>query len=223
MPTCHQPAIQEKDLEIQVGELFQAVRLPDPLAEWLKKWIVTQHQNESANRLQDLERLQQEYANTQRLQDRLLDAFLKGLITEEEYQRRKREKEDETLLLREKIEGFEYRVKRWEESVIEAFDFSILPITEKTDPHVRKTWLAKIASKLILDNKKLSVEMKKPYQLVSQINLAVQADLESFETMKTRMDKKENSSLLDEFPLWRVRVHDVGTYFMTHPTSQLTI
>lgn len=47
--------------------------------------------------------------------------------------------------------------------------------------------------------------------------------MESFETMKTRMVEKKNPSVLDEFSLWRARVHEVGTYFMSHPTIELTI
>ena len=202
---CNQPVITEDGLETQIMEKFNSVKLPDPLAEWIKKWLIMQHGDESRSRQNDLERLQREYAGVQKHQDRLLDVFIKSLITEEEYQRRKQEKEDELLLLKEQIDGFEHRVKQWEESMIEALDFSSLPLGRGVDPITSKMLLRKIASKIILSDKKLEIELKKPYQLVLKVGQAVSADMRSFETMKLRMDKQENPSLLDEFSLWRVR------------------
>ncbi len=202
---CSKPAIQEMDLEKQVSAMLNSVRLPRPLASWLRDWIVSANEEETLDKQKDLENLQAEYKRVQTIMDRLLDAYLKGLIVDEEYQRRKKEKEDELFLLKEKVEGFEYRAKEWEKSMLEAFDFSSLSSYPDQSPDVRKQILRRVASKLILDDKKLSVEVRKPYQLLQEINSLVEQEKDCFETMKTRMDEKKNPSVLDEFSLWRVR------------------
>lgn len=66
---------------------------------------------------------------------------------------------------------------------------------EKVDSPHRKAFLRWIASKLILKDKKL----------LTKINVLVDENSTAFETMKTRMEYKENPSLLDEFPLWQGR------------------
>ncbi len=204
---CEQPVIEEGELEKQIIRALKAVRLPHPLAVWLKDWLPLQHEYEARTRLKDLEALQKEYATGQIFLDRLLDAYLKNLIVEEEYQRRKKEKEDAMFLVKENIEGFEHRVKRWEESLIEAFDYSMLPPEKTEDPKspLSKTLLQQIASKLVLHDKNLAIDLKKPYVLLGEINTLVNQNMDSFETMKTRMAITKNPSLLDEFPVWQGR------------------
>jgi hypothetical protein len=210
---CRQPVIEEGELEKQVIRALKSARLPHPLAAWLKNWLPLQHEHEAHTRLRDLETLQKEYSNAQIFLDRLLDTYLKNLISEEEYQRRKKDKENMMLLAKEKIEGFEHRVKRWEESLIEAFDYSMLPPEKTSDPKspLSKTLLQQIASKLVLHDKNLAIDLKKPYVLLGEINTLVNQNQDCFETMKLRMDKQENPSLLDEFPLWQGLVMNVRT------------
>ena len=63
--------------------------------------------------------------------------------------------------------------------------------------------MSQIASKLVLHNKSLAIDLKKPHVLLGEINTLVNQNMDSFETVKTRMALTKNPSLLDEFPVWQ--------------------
>ena len=77
-----------------------SARLASPIASWLKKWLPMRHEHEAKSRQQDPVQLQKEYSNGQVFLDRSPDTYLKELITEEEYRRRKKEREDALHLVK---------------------------------------------------------------------------------------------------------------------------
>jgi hypothetical protein len=167
---CHQPAIERRDLEQQIVERLSRIQISDRLEEWAVKYLQEVNTQESEDRTQVRQSLQKAYNQTQSQLDRLLNMCLSDLISDEEYRQEKHKLLQERARLQEKLGDTEHRADTWRTLAENTFVFARYARYwfEHGSLEDKKTILSALGSNLILKDKKLLIQAKKPFLLIEE-------------------------------------------------------
>ncbi len=181
---CHEKVIEEKELEKQALDLVLQIHLPTPLSEWIKQWARQGHQQETFINQLELETLNKERERLAKRLSNLTTYFLDETLTRQDYERERPKLEAELQGILVKLETNTERAKEWEQAVCDALDLAALARTvyqSSQDPEIKRLILKALGSNFVLSQKQLTIELKKPFQVIAnhQIELAstVEADL----------------------------------------------
>jgi|GEM_PF-6652353 len=106
---CSQRSLAVQDFEGQVDRLLQKITIPENLSKWAIKWIQNEHAQEVTDRTNIKDNLQALDTSVQKKIDNLLDTLLAGLISDEEYQRKKDSLLQEQQNVRRKLQETDTR------------------------------------------------------------------------------------------------------------------
>ena len=215
--TCSQPSIRKEDLEKQVIQCLSNIEISEKFKNWALRYLKEISDKETDTRTTIYQSLQNAYNKAQKELDRLLGLKLRELITDEEYLRKKGELLKEQKALKEKLEDTEHRAGHWLELSEKTFIFAHYARKwfEKGTLEDKKIILDTIGSNLILKDKKLFIDNKKPFFFIKK-GLKVLPPLKAgFEPVKKRENKAENTASLTPNLTMRGIVDDVRTYWMT--------
>ncbi len=173
---CTQPYIRAELLEEQVMKYLDGLQLSPRFVEWAIKWLQVMHGKQEKLREAKYKTIEQAYQEVVKKIVRVVDLTLSGMLTAEEGILKKQELEVEKKRLSEELEMIDTHVSEWSSLAIQTFDL-VKNIKERfTSGSIeqRKTILRVIGSNLILKDKTIQIEIRKPFEyiqkVVSQLN-----------------------------------------------------
>lgn len=190
---CGQRTIRLETLEEQIAKTLSQVQIDDEFRDWALKNLRAVHDQETRTR-QSIDRsLDHSFRDTQKQQDTLVGLRLRGLLTDEEFSKKKQELVGEELRLKEQLGDTESRAHRWLELSERAFlfanqapkRFAAASLDEKREI------LIAFGSNLILEDRKLRIQLQKPFSLIAEGS---------------------------RFSTWLPLVDGLRTFFTEHPT-----
>lgn len=165
---CRQPYVNAIELEQQVMTFLNGLELSPKIVEWAVKWLNELHRTQADVRIAKYKHVENAYEETLRKLDKIVDLVLNGMLTVEEGKAKKGELELEKKKLSEQLEKIDNHADTWNALTIDTFDF-VKNIKERFANGTieqRKTILRTIGSNLVIKNKKLTIEVRKPFEII---------------------------------------------------------
>ena len=162
---CNQPYLSLDDIEAQIAVFLQEIRLPDRFHYWAQqrlKRTLNQKQQDHETQKESLQRAQA--ANARELQN-LTKLRIRDLLTDEEYLKERQELERAQLGFTQKLDALAKRDARFEPSQrIVSFNNCLVDRFMKGNLQRKRIILTTVGSNLVLENKKLSIDVRKPFR-----------------------------------------------------------
>jgi DNA invertase Pin-like site-specific DNA recombinase len=192
-PNCSQKTIRQEELEKQIIDILGGIELPPEFCQWALDVLRLENQRESEDRNKILANLQKQYNACIQKIDNLIDMMASGLISEDEFLRRKTEASQEKMRFQELLNDADSRVDSWLDKTETLFDFATSAKEKFKNGSVddKRVILASLGSNLLLKDGKLSVSLEKPLELLRSASTDVRNILTMLEPLKNRMNKEK--------------------------------
>ena len=175
---CPESVVKADDVENRAEQIVNEIVLPRPLAEWIKAWAKYGHKQEVFFTQLEFETLHKERECILKRLQSLTGYLLDGVLGKDEYEREKPKLQDELQKVEVRLACNKERIEEWERAVCDVLDLSVIAkrAYENGSAEDKKLILRAIGSNFVLSGKKLVVEVKKPFQVISnnQIILTTQ-------------------------------------------------
>lgn len=170
-PLCRQKCLSSEEIEKQINERIARISISVKFKEWAIKYLRELHEAETASQQEIIQAQQKAYQecvleidNLVRLKTAPSNAD-GSRLSDEEYGRRRVELLKIKKNLEEQLNDAGHRVEQQLRLSEQTFEFAttVQERFAKGDPKTKKEILATIGSNLILKDKKLIIEAKKPF------------------------------------------------------------
>ena len=162
---CNQPYLSLNDIEAQIAAFLGEIRLPDRFHRWAQQRLertLNQKQQDHKAKIESLQRAQA--ASARELQN-LTKLRIRELLTDEEYLKERKELERQQLGFTQKLDALAKRDARFEPSQrIVSFNSCLVDRFMKGNLQRKRIILATVGSNLVLENKNLSIDVRKPFR-----------------------------------------------------------
>jgi DNA invertase Pin-like site-specific DNA recombinase len=169
---CDQGSIEEKELERQILDYLETIRISKPFLEWAVKVLKELEEQEAAQVDQVRASLQRRITACEREKQELVGLRLRGLLTDEEFGQKKGELENEKLSLQESLDGLQDKATVVTEQCEAILDFarSAKNRFRHGSDGVKRGILEAIGSNHVLMDGMLRIQAKKPLQCIKKHN-----------------------------------------------------
>lgn len=168
---CTQPYIRAEELERQVLDYLDRLQMSPLFVEWAIKWLKVMHGKQEELRAAKYNTTEQAYQEVVKKITRLVDLTISGMLTAEEGTLKKQELELEKKRLSEELGKIDIHVSEWSTLAIQTFDL-VKNIKERFangSIEQRKTILRVIGSNLILKDKAIQIEIRRPFEYIQEV------------------------------------------------------
>lgn len=206
---CTQQPLTQYLLEKQVVDLLSKIEIHEEFKNWAIEYLKYAHEKEQQDRFVITKNLQNTYNEAQKKIDRLLNAYINGLITDEnKFKNKKDELLKEKEIIKQRLESSDYRANKWIEECENSFSFSynLKKRFQSGSIEVKKQILTTIGSNFIIKNKKIAIGLNKPYFIFKDAKENEEKYLVSLEPVEKLDIPSEMAHLAKENPLWLPRV-----------------
>ncbi len=197
-PNCTQKSVEEKVLGAQIADVLSSIEIPPEFHQWAMGVLREQNEQESLSRKVIISSQKRSYDAVCSKLENLIDLRASGEITAEEFTRRRNSLQAEKINLETVINDVHQRVDDWLDTAEKYFSFAeqARDTFEKGDLATRKGILASLGSNLTLKDRKLSVCLPKPLELMRTASLTLKDSPERLEPVKKplRSTRKGNFS-----------------------------
>ncbi|MFA6255087.1 MAG: recombinase family protein [Patescibacteria group bacterium] len=168
LPTCSQKTVEVRDLELQIVNQLIKIKIPETFKDIALEYLDKMNDQETEDRQKIYDNQQRTCESLERQLDNLLNMKIKDQIDDEQYKQKKTELTGQLNKIREAMRGTEHRADNWRELVKKTFDFACNATYafEHGDLETKKAILTTIGSNLTLKDKKLTIELNKPFSIV---------------------------------------------------------
>ena len=182
-------SVRVEVLEAQIMALLEEITILPQFKDWAIELLRKQHLEEMKHQSTLIDEQKDEYKNLNHRLNNLLTLRLDNEITKEEYDVQKKHYQCELVRKEIEIRNTEQRTKEWFSLAERAFEFacSAKEKFEKGDIEIKKSILSALGSKIVLMDKKLSVD-KASWLIPIQ---------KSYPALKAEFSRLENSETLD--------------------------
>jgi DNA invertase Pin-like site-specific DNA recombinase len=218
---CSQKVIRLEELEQQIVEYLERISVPKTLLECTLNYLERIKANEKDTSGNVTSSLQKAYDACERKLSNLTQIRLGELIDDEEYVNEKKRLLNEKIRLETQLQGED---NSWERSVdLTAKTFQFACEAKKCflegSLQQKKLIVQSIGSNFLLKDKKLSIDVSKPFVLIQNGLAMVGKENERFEHTNNRTNTIELVASGAKFQLWCTVVDDVRTYFQNCKTE----
>ncbi len=166
LTNCKQKYVREEELAAQIKKFIQKVSL---CADWTKKILEQLEKDKNSavqSSLPQQQNLQNKITEVDNKINKLIDIYLEGTITLEEYQRKKESFINEKKVLQENLKDFAAGANNWFEPAKEFVTLlnSAHCAMEERNLESQKEFLKKIGSNFILKERRLVFSSESPYR-----------------------------------------------------------
>jgi len=218
-PNCGQGSIEAKEFERQIDGYLARIHISDRFKNWAIKYLKEENEMEVTSRETILNSQRRAYDSCLKKLNNLLQLKISplntdgGLLSDEEYAKRKTELVKEKIRLEEIQNDTGGRVERWLDAVEQTFGFACHARNwfAKGNPEEKTRILQALGSNLILKDKKLHIQLKKPLVLIEKVTKGVPQARAGFEPENKGPNKRELEQIYAQSPTVRGLVDDVRT------------
>ena len=149
-------------------DYLRLIALPPEWADWMIQEIEAEQDKDTDCRQDCLQSFRSQIAANDTKLERLMQAYLDKVLSLDEYRQGKNELIERKQELKEKLTATEANRGNWFEPAIRFVKATkqALFLTENGSDEQRRDFLRKVGSNLTISNRHLSVEPRKPWQLV---------------------------------------------------------
>ncbi len=200
---CSQLSIEKKELEKQIAEVLKGIEVPETFKEWAFDWIRDENKNESRDRNRIILNHQKQYQSCIKRIDNLIDMRANEEIDEKEFKNKKFELKREKKEIKKKLNDCDKGIDDWleEVSLLLGFAENARFRFETGNLQIKKEILVALDSNLLLKDRKLFVKAQKPLLKVKEAVPEVRAIYDSFEPVKSGLDKAKIKVLFAQNPI----------------------
>jgi hypothetical protein len=192
-PRCTQKSIGSEELERQVDAFLNRLTISERFRKWAVTYLHELHDKEIASRNEVIKSQQRAYEECLRRLDSLVKlktspSNLDGSqLSDEEYGNQRVQLLKQKANLEELLQDTGHRVEQWLKLTEQTFEFARTARDRfaKGDYLVKKEILLAVGSNLILRDKKLCIEAKKPFLLLESCFPGHADKTQTFEPEKT--------------------------------------
>jgi hypothetical protein len=174
--TCRQQQLSYTELQNQVANYLNSIAIPLEFLEWAVQSLREQNKLEEGNRNTILTNMRNNHQNVIDRIDCLINNFTspenisRELISDEDMKRQKNTLLKEKADIEKEMEHTHRRVNEWVDLTIKSFNFATYAGIwfEKGDYETKTSILRALGQTFILKDKKLILELKKPYLVIQK-------------------------------------------------------
>ncbi len=171
IPRCTQKVVSGDVLEAQIDQFLARIQISEKFRDWALKYLHELHEKEHATRNEIIQAQQKAYNDCVRRIDNLVklktspDNGDGNLLSDDEYGRQRNHLLKEKAALEEMLNDAGHRIDQWVKLSERTFEFActVRERFAKGDAKTKKEILSTVGSNLILKDKILSIEAKKPF------------------------------------------------------------
>lgn len=191
---CRQPSLEVKELEQQIDAYLARIQIDEELEAWALKFLNEVNDREIEDRTAVYHSLQKAYNQTQKYLDNLTQMRYRDLIGDEEYRRERDRLRAGLASLKERLEDTEHRATRWLETGEQVFTFACHAREwfQRGTLEEKRTILEILGSNLLLKDKKLVLDVQKPFLRLEEGLKVLNTAPASLEPLKTVGLMREN-------------------------------
>lgn len=173
-PRCPQKAVSRQELERQIDQYLARIQISPLFKQWAIKYLHELHEGDRQSRNDMIQTQQKAYTQCLRQIDNMVKLKTSpnttdgSLLSDKEYGQQRLALLKEKAALEELLNDAGHRVEKWLTLSEEIFEFACTAREQfnKGDPMAKKQILMTVGSNLILKDKKLSIEARKPFFLL---------------------------------------------------------
>ena len=212
---CTQPTIRAEELERQTKGYLERIYIPESLVE-LGLDYLKDEQKEHLKKESILRgSLEKAHSDSLRRLENLNQMRLRELISDEEYLGEKRKLLDEKIRLEENLNSKGIGLNKVYDLTVKTFKFAheALEKFEGGTPEIKKAIIHAIGSNFLLRDRKLSIDVDKPFQLIENTLNALSPEINRLQLSKNEMNIRQLTLPRPQFLVWCRLVNDVRTFF----------
>jgi len=227
-PNCSQKSIGENVLEGQINHYLSQIHISEAFKNWAIKYLKEENDKEARSREKVFATQRRAYDNCIKRIENLFQLKISplningDLLSDEEYAKQKSELIKEKARLEEILNDAEYRVEKWLEVGEQIFDFACYAKYWFKNGTVEQKGviLNALGSNLSLKDKKLFIELKKPFRDIGEVAEMVPQASGAFEPANLGLTEQNLEETFATSPVvYRLR-DKVRTWIMTESTAQ---
>ena len=186
-PSCRQPAITSAELEQQILSILDKIEISPEIHKWAMSVLRDENAAQERQRGAEIIIQRREYDTCRRRIGRLIDMRSNGELTAEEYAGRRSALLAEKERLEGAIQGIQKSVDRWIEKAEKVLTFTELARDRflKGDSAQKRTITSCLGSNLLLQDRKLLVDLHAPLLAACELAQPPSADHSRFEPTST--------------------------------------
>lgn len=222
-PNCTQGSIEVKKLERQIDQYLSKIQISERFKNWTIKHLNEENDKEILSREMIFSSQRKAYDSCLKKLDNLFQLKISplnidgSLLSDEEYAGQKAELIKEKNRLEEILYNTNSQVEKWLEIEEKTYDFACYArqwfkngtLTEKAKI------LQALGSNLILKDKKLLIELKKPFTLIGQVLERVPQARYGFEPKKSSQNERKLEEIYSKNPVVLRGIDKVRTWIMS--------
>jgi DNA invertase Pin-like site-specific DNA recombinase len=216
---CPQPSIEEQALAQQIDTYLTHIQLPDAFVTWVRRYL-QEAEVEAHATSQDIRHSQQRALEAcQKRLENLLTLKLSphnadgSLLSDEEFGQQKARLVAEKARLEAKLQERASQAEQWRDLTERTFVFACYArecFAHGTAEEKRQI-LMTVGSNLVLTNKILRIDAKKPFVILEEGLKTLRAKTPQFEPPINGSVKPQNRNVPPQNPCWCTLVDDVRT------------
>jgi hypothetical protein len=212
-PNCTQKTVEAKVLEGQINQYLKDIHISEDFKDWAINYLREEGNKEIRSRENIVNSQRKAYDNCLRKIDNLFELKISpmnadgDLLSDEEYAKRKSALIGEKARLQEILNDVDRGVERWLEAGEKTFEFARNAhswFAKGTDKE-KAIILQALGSNLILKDRKLVVELKKPLMAIKHVAERVPQVRGMFEPAKFGLNKGDLGDFYSQNPVVRRR------------------
>jgi site-specific DNA recombinase len=218
---CPERAVSLRNLDTQIKHILEGVTISGRFKDWaisvlhdVRKRESTTHNAILASRHMELERIVQLLSN---LSGKFLSPENKdgGLYSNEEYRTLKNQLLRDKALLESELQNHSRAIEEWIELTEHTFNFARYALAwfNNGDTDTKRAILACLGSNLVLSNRQLRLELRKPFGVISKDRSGVEREIIQVRTSQNIDQKQAPGDILAKCPSLCAVVDDVRTSF----------
>lgn len=173
-PSCAQTGLEAKKLENEFDTLLAKLQISERFKDWAIKYLNELSDKETEENIVTLQSLQSAKVDCETRLNNLLKMKISpqnadgSMLSDEDYKKQKNILNAERNKIEEQLGGNNYQADHWREAAETSFDFATNARYwfANGDTQTRREILAGLGSNLVLINKTVRVDIKKPLQFI---------------------------------------------------------
>lgn len=162
--------VREEIVLGQVQTLFEQIKIPKTVLKDLQQSLKQTHEAKNQYRTDHKAKLERDLKAITPKLDRLLDAMINGVVTQEEYNAKSKTLKEQQEKLKRKIDNFDDADEQFAITVSYLLEISAraTELFERSKPEQKRQLLNMVLSNISLDGENLRYEWAKPFNLIAQ-------------------------------------------------------
>jgi DNA invertase Pin-like site-specific DNA recombinase len=219
-PRCHQKSISDKNLDQQIDDFLGRIHISEGFKEWAIKYLQELYEKENSARIEITQARERAYKECLGRIDNLVRLKTStansdgSQLSDHEYGRQRFDLLKEKAALEELLQDTGHQVEQWLILTEKTFELACTARDRfaKGDHLTKKEILLAVGSNLVLKDKKLNIEAKKPFFILEASIVRGAEENEDFEPEKNSPPKRLNGTSASSCPNLCASRDDFRTY-----------